>query len=179
MKLRNGHGRIRIYRRPGERHVENCVCEQDSFGGWSVMIWAGISMQMKTDAVVVNGNLNSRRYQDQIITPVIIPHIRANRGMTLVQDNAPCHTARTTKQRLQHNNIRMLPWHARSPDLSPIKPVWGQLKHEVWDLPQPVNLRARAYVVVQVWRWIPQDYIGSMRARCNAVIAARCGHKKY
>ena len=147
------------------------------------MFWAGISMHTKTDAVVVNGNLNARRYQDQIITPVIIPHIRANRGMTLVQDNAPCHTARTTQQMLQNNSIRMLPWHARSPDLNPIEHVWDQLKRENRDLPQHVNQWAHANVVVQVWRRIPQrklqDYIGSMRARCNTVIVARGGHTKY
>ena len=53
-------------------------------------------MHTITDAVVVNGNLNASRNQDQTITPVIIPHIRANRGMTLVQDNAPCHSKNST-----------------------------------------------------------------------------------
>ena len=70
----------------------------------------------------------------------------------------------------------MLPWPNRVPDLNPIEHVWDQLKGEVRDL-QPTN------VVVQVWRRIPQrklqDYIGSMRARCNAVIAAPGGHTKY
>ena len=42
---------------------------------------------------------------------------------------------------LQKNNIRMLPWHARSPDLNPSNMFGANyLKCEVLNLPQPVNL---------------------------------------
>lgn len=53
---------------------------------------------------VING-LTARRYQDDILRPVLVSHILANRNINLAQDNAPCHTARTTQQFLEDNNI--------------------------------------------------------------------------
>ena len=106
--LQKSDGRERIYRRLGERYSDNCVNERSHFGGGSVMVWGGISLHTKTDMMVVRGNLNADQYQQQILRPTLIPHIRANRGMTFMQDNAPCHTARTTRQLLQGNNIRTM-----------------------------------------------------------------------
>lgn len=123
VKLRGADGRTRIYRRRGERNAANCVMEADSFGGGSIMVWAGISLHTKTPVVNVNGNLNAMQYQNQTVQPFIIPHLAANRGMSLAQDNAPCHVARTTRQMLNANNVRVLPWPAKSPDLNPIEHV--------------------------------------------------------
>lgn len=56
--LRRSDGRLRVYRRRGERYSAPCVKEKGQFGGGPVMIWAGISLHTKTQAVVVNQNLN-------------------------------------------------------------------------------------------------------------------------
>lgn len=45
------------------------------------MIWVGISLHTKTQAVVVNQNLNAQRYQFLTIRPCVIPHVQTNRGM--------------------------------------------------------------------------------------------------
>ena len=42
------------------------------------MLWAGVLLNTKTRAGVVNGNLNAVRYQNGIPTPVAIPHIQQN-----------------------------------------------------------------------------------------------------
>lgn len=60
--LRRSDGRLRVYRRRGERYSAPCVKEKGQFGGGSVMIWVGISLHTKTQAVVVNQNLNAQRY---------------------------------------------------------------------------------------------------------------------
>lgn len=183
VKLRGADGRTRIYRRRGERTNANCVLEADAYGGGSVMIWAGISMHTKTPAVSVDGNLTARRYQDQIITPVLLPHFRANRGMMLAQDNAPCHTARATQGMLQLNQVRVIPWPSKSPDLNPIENVWDLLKRRIRKLPQQQNLRGLGIIIQQAWQAIPQRYLQryiiSMRARCRAVIDAQGGHTRY
>ena len=35
-------GRIRVFRRRGERFADNCLIERDRFRGGSVMVWSGI-----------------------------------------------------------------------------------------------------------------------------------------
>ena len=56
-------GRMRVYRRRGERLNDDCVFQRDPYGGGSVMVWAGVSLHTKTDLVIIHGNLNAVRYQ--------------------------------------------------------------------------------------------------------------------
>ncbi|KAK3108668.1 hypothetical protein FSP39_012878 [Pinctada imbricata] len=153
------------------------------FGGRSVMIWGGISLHTKTDVVPVRQTLNAQRYQNTIIQPIIVPHIRANRGMILMQDNATPHKARTTQQMLQMNNIRVLDWPPCSPNLNPIEHVWDELDRRIRRLPQAQNLAQLETFIVNTWNNLPrrflQNYVNSMRRRCQAVIVARGGHTRY
>ena len=75
-------------------------------------------------------------------------------------------------------------WDNRSPDLNPVEHVWDKEKREVREEPLPAYLHNLVDVIVLVWPGIPQekkiqDYLGSMRARCNAIVAAHCGHTRY
>ena len=81
---------------------------------------------IKTQCVVVRGNLNAFRYSNETLTPVCIPHLQNNGRMRLMHDGAPSHIARATRALLQANRINVLPWPSLSPDLNPLEQILGR-----------------------------------------------------
>ena len=140
--------------------------------------------QQKTHLVIINGNLNAQCYRDEIQAPVVIPYVNANPNAIFQQDNARPHTARLTTQYLQANNVDVMEWPSKSPDLSPIEQVWDLLDRRVRQRPvQPQTLRQLQHALVQEWNNIPMNvirrYIRSMRRRGRRVIQSAGGHTRY
>ena len=73
--LKFSDGRVRIYRRRGERFADVCVKETDRFGGGGVMVWGGISHVGKINLKIVVENLNGIRYRDEILDRIVLPFI--------------------------------------------------------------------------------------------------------
>jgi transposase len=99
-------------------------------------------------------------------------------------DNARYHLARVCQDFLNQNHIRVLPWPALSPDLSPIELLLDELGRRVRHRQNPPEtLQWLRDALVHEWNNIPsafiQRLIGSMRRRCEAVVAARDGHTRY
>jgi hypothetical protein len=80
------------------------VQEVDSYGGGSVMVWAAISNDSKTELVHVLGNLTPVRYIDEIFQPQLMHGIDRQREL-FQQDNTRPHTARVAMDYLELNNI--------------------------------------------------------------------------
>ena len=74
----------------GECQMTVCVAEHDRFGGGSVMVWAGISAQGKTDLHVIdNGTLTALRYVNEILDVYVRPYAGAvGENFILMDDNA-------------------------------------------------------------------------------------------
>ena len=120
--LRTVDGRIRVWRRRGERHLEPNIQPTTAYNGGSVMVWAGISANGRTALVIVPGNLNGRRYIDEILEPHVLPYIQQMGPDAIFQDdNAPVHRARIVRDFLIRHAVEKLPWPALSPDLACIE----------------------------------------------------------
>lgn len=178
-------GRVRVYRRRGERLAPACIQEVVPYGGGSVMVWGGICGDQRTDLVVVRQTLTAQRYRDQVLQPVVIPFMqRQQRGVIFQQDNARPHTARLTMDFLNRHNVQLLPWPSRSPDLSPIEHLWDHLGRQLRRRPQqPITIPQLEQALQEEWQRIPNDVIRrltfSMRRRVLACINANGGHTKY
>ena len=93
--LRKVNGRIREWRRNGERHLEPIVQPTVAYNGGSVMIWAGITLNGRSALVVVLGNLNGRCYIDEILRPHVVPRLcQMDQNVIFQDDNARPHRAR-------------------------------------------------------------------------------------
>jgi transposase len=177
--------RVRVFRRPNERYAQCNFMNTTLFGGGSVMVWGGISLNARTELVVLNGNLNADRYITDILSQHVVPfapHIGPN--FLLMQDNARPHTARVVQNYLLDVGINTLNWPARSPDLNPIENVWDMLGRRVRGHPnRPNNLEELGELLVEIWNGLDQDDIRtlilSMNRRCEAVIRSRGGNTRY
>ena len=99
--MQNCDRRYRVYLERGQRFTENYVQKRNRGGGGSVHVWTGITLFNKTNLVILNGNVNARRYIDNVLRPVVLPfffYIKTIEEETMYQhDNAPAHTAHLTQ----------------------------------------------------------------------------------
>ena len=181
--LSHHDGRIRVFRRRGERFADNCLIEIDRFGGGSVMVWGGIMGRRETNLIVVQGNLNAQGYINQILQPEAVPFLQRHGPAIIMHDNAMPHVARICRQFLNRNNVNVLPWPVVSPDMNPIEHIWENLCRKVRARWNVHNLRDLENASIQEWNNIPnvviRRYVRSMRGRLAACINSRGGHTRY
>ena len=183
--LKRNDGRIKVWRRRGERNARSCTIPKTAFYGGSVMVWGGITSHGKTQLVIVDGNLNSRRYIDEILRPVVVPFMRnMGQGALFQHDNARPHRARIVDIFLQQEQITRMQHPACSPDLNPIEHLWDQLGNAVRTRLNPHSTLAdlRRFLVEE-WDRLPQNnvqrLVHSMHRRCESCIAAAGGPTRY
>lgn len=183
--LRHTDRRRRVYRRIGEEHADACVERVTAFGGGSIMVWGGISLRGKTQLVVVDGNLNSERYINQILSPHVVPFAqRIGDDFVFQQDNARPHTAQATANYLHAEGVQVMAWPACSPDLNPIEQLWDQLKRAVYRRMDGQSTMADLRrVILEEWDRIPNfrvvNLIRSMRRRTADCFQANGGYIRY
>ena len=94
------------------------------------MVWGGIAHGIKSQLIVVAGNMTTVRYKDESLRPVAVPLVQ-QRNLILQQDNARPHVARVCQDFLANNNIAPLAWPPYSPDLTQIEHMWDELGRRV------------------------------------------------
>ena len=158
--LYRADGRRRVYRRRGERFADACVVERDRFGGGSVMVWGGIAHGIKSQLIIVAGNMTAVSYRDEVLRPVAVPLVQ-QRNLILQQDNARPHVARVCQDFLANYNIAPLAWPPYSPDLTPIEHMWDELDRRVRKRrtpPPPAALAQLRNALIDEWNNIPMRF---------------------
>lgn len=107
--------------------------------GPAIMVWGGISSKGKTDLQIIKGTIDSAKYQQILATAQPSIQKLFPKGSIFQQDGASCHTSKSTKLWFGRSKWKVSDWPAQSPDLNPIKNVWGLMKKEV-EKKRPTNI---------------------------------------
>lgn len=140
----------------------NVYLPKRPFGGGSLMVWGAICKSGKIIIRRIKGKLNSDAYcqlMDKDILPILNSTIRT---YILQQDNAPCHVSAKSKAMFAKNNVILLPWPPKSPDLSPIEHLWGILKRKLYDGTLYSNLD-------ELWQRINYEVL-KLEIECSSLI---------
>lgn len=92
-------------------------------------------------------------------------HIFAAAGIseyTWLLDNAPAHTARSTKQFFTSKGIQVIQgWPPNSPDLNPIENVWAWMKQRVYSKQYNTLAELKA-AVLETWQEVPDSMCSNL-----------------
>ena len=114
-------GKNYVKRRNGERLSVKCTKKTVKFGGGSVMVFGMFSSQGTTPLVRLPIRVNAQIYKKNIVEDHVVPIIENSGidGATFMQDNAPCHKAKTVMSYLDEQDLEIMNWPPQSPDLNP------------------------------------------------------------
>jgi len=96
-------------------------------------------------------------------------------------DNDPKHTARSTKEWLEDNEIKVLGWSSQPPDLNPIEHLWNEVDLRISNYPRKASSKETLWEILQeVWNGIEpevcQKLILTMPKRLGDVCSAKGGY---
>lgn len=179
VQLRGNDRRLRLWVKPDAKTPRHLTLPK-SQGGGSLLIWAGIWSDGRTELHIMRGTMNSERYVEvlrQYITP-LTASIGDTSSWFLMDDNATCHRSRIVTDYKSQTGIRSLSWPARSPDLNPIENVWSLLKRNVRRSLQPGDgLPQLEELLKTEWAKLNQSTIShlieSLPSRVGKVISRR------
>ncbi|GBN18294.1 Transposable element Tc1 transposase [Araneus ventricosus] len=117
--------RVFVRRRPGERLQPTCLRPRHKRPTPGVKVWGAISYDSRGTLVTISRTLTANLYVSLVIQPVVLPFMNSIQRGVFQLDNARPHAAVVTQHALQ--SVDMLPWPARSPDISLIEHVWTSL----------------------------------------------------
>lgn len=149
------------------------------------MVWGGIATDIKLPLYFFEGTVTAQTYIDALSTTLLpFLEVHGNDDWLFLQDNAPAHTANTTKKFLQDKGIRTANHPPSSPDLNPIENVWSMLSARVYAGNRTFrDLHELRQAVVTAWNEIPQENINaaiaSMPNPIAAVLANEGGNTAY
>jgi hypothetical protein len=101
-------------------------------GGISVSFWGCFSYCAIGPLQVIDGRLNSLKYQE-ILRDIVKPQLEYSEvPLVFMQEKHKALTSIWTRAYLAANDIQYLDWPARSPDLNPIEKVWAIIKQKLY-----------------------------------------------
>jgi hypothetical protein len=154
-------------------------------GGGSVGIWGCFSTNGTGCCYIYRNRLDADGYlsilEDSLI-PSIDLLIEDKEFFLFQQDNAPCHKAKKVLKWFEEQQIGLLEWPARSPDLNPIENIWNLIDLELGKL-QITSLAELELALVKLWnnitRTVCVNLVESVPSRIDQCIVLKGGSTGY
>ncbi|GFW75273.1 transposable element Tcb1 transposase [Trichonephila clavipes] len=124
------------------------------------------------------------RYVREVLQPKVIFFRHGISGAIFQKDNARPHVAKPGRDFCLAQHMRLLPWSAYSPDISPIEHVLDLVGRRLARDPRPAASKDELLLRLQaIWNSLPQadiqNLFDSIPRRSAALIAMRGGYTKY
>jgi transposase len=161
--------------------------EKHHTGKHSVMFWGCISSLGRGSLVVIDGNMNEKKYM-KVLREELLPEATAayDNGISVkvMHDNAPCHKSNSIKAYINNSGVEFLVWPPYSPDLNPIENVWAWIKWKLYTEFPPAQTKDELIEYVFIcWESLDrekcQKYCNGYNKRLLAVLEADGLQTKY
>lgn len=187
-RLVRADGRVRVWRRPHEAMDPSCQQGTVQAGGGSIMVWGVFTWTGLGPLVKLNGSLTGNAYVELLgdhLHP-FMDFMYPNTDGVFMDDNAPCHRARTVRDWFEEHSgdFQRMVWPSRSPDMNPIEHVWDIIERMVRAQTAPPSTLSQLWTSIQTaWLNIPavdfQRLVESMPRRVAALRRAKGGPTRY
>ncbi|GFT85594.1 transposable element Tcb1 transposase [Trichonephila clavipes] len=155
IRLQHDDGWIRVWRHRGKRMLNSCVMHSHISPAPGIMVWGGIGYYSRTPLVRIAGTLNSQRYISEVLEPVVLPYLQGLATAIFQQDNARPHVARIVQRYFVNHQLELLPWTARSPDLSPIENMLSMVAQRLTQIIPPAATPNQWQSLEAAWSAVP------------------------
>lgn len=176
---------IRVWRRPHEEFEPDCLAPTFRSGRVSLMIWAAISWEMKSElAFMESGKRTATDYVEVVYNGPLRKMMEQISDAILMEDGAPIHRSKAPKEWREQHGLEKLDWPAQSPDLNPIENIWMQMKDHVQKRqPSVKSTTDMKEALREAWNAVDfqsiNKLIASVPDRLAAVIKAKGGSTRF
>ena len=181
----NRKNRVIIRRHYNEMFHSRYIMSRLQGGGGLVGIWGCIAYDGPGLCYLYNGRMGQHKYIEMLenhLIPTRDIFFSNESEWEFQQDNAPCHKAKTVTTWFQENNIKVLQWPARSPDLNPIENAWSVLDRKLTKAPVTSAAHLRESLK-ELFDSLSTDYCRKLfdliKRRCELCIKNKGGHIPY
>ncbi|GFX27406.1 transposable element Tcb1 transposase [Trichonephila clavipes] len=120
--------------------LNSCVMHRHTGPAPGIMVWSSIGYHSHTPLVRIAGTLNNQRYISEVLEPVVLPYLQGLATDIFQQDNVRPHVALIVQRFFINQQIELLSWPARSPDLSPIENMWSMVAQRLTQITPPAAI---------------------------------------